>query len=458
SQGGYTLTISGANFDSTSSVSIGGVTAPTVGTITPTSIQVTVPSGIGQQSVVVSGDNGSSGVNNLFTYYAGGSYTAITPTRIVDTRSGATDPATYAGKTLNSSNESLSFAVAGVGGVPSNAVGVALNVTAIAPDTSGYLSLYPSGTSPPATSSLNFAAGSYAVANMVFCQIGTNGSVTVANFKGSVDVAIDVEGYVVSGSGDSFDTVSPYRAIDTRSGANDPSTYANETFGAGQTRSFQITGSGSPIPTSGVSTLAITLTVVNTKANGFASVFATGTPSTSPPTFSDINFSQGQTVSNTVFVPISASGSISIYLNQSADVVVDVVGWFGSSGKDQVFLTSPVRVADSRSASGYQDAGQTLSGVVGAPDTVTFAPTLIPTGVDGVIGNLTVTNNSTAGYLTSWSSSITLPQVSNVNWSSPGTYANAAVIGTSSTNQSLITSNAKTDFVIDVSGFFAPTI
>jgi hypothetical protein len=55
--------------------------------------------------------------------------------------------------------------------------------------------MYPSGVERPGTANLNWVAGSPPTPNKVDVRLGTNGSVRMYNFTGSVDVVIDVFGY-----------------------------------------------------------------------------------------------------------------------------------------------------------------------------------------------------------------------------------------------------------------------
>ncbi|MGO9301693.1 MAG: hypothetical protein ACLQEG_15355, partial [Acidimicrobiales bacterium] len=78
-----------------------------------------------------------------------GSYVSVTPFRIVDTRTGATDPATYAGQTLAAAT-SLNVQVTGVGTVPvpATASTAVLNVTVTNPTDAGFLTVFPEGETP----------------------------------------------------------------------------------------------------------------------------------------------------------------------------------------------------------------------------------------------------------------------------------------------------------------------
>ena len=82
-----------------------------------------------------------------------GTYVAVTPFRITDTRTGATDPATYAGKTLVGAS-SLNVQVTGVGTVPvpATASAAVLNITVTNTTQPGFITVFPQGTTLPVVS------------------------------------------------------------------------------------------------------------------------------------------------------------------------------------------------------------------------------------------------------------------------------------------------------------------
>jgi len=68
-----------------------------------------------------------------------------------------------------------------VGGVPATGVSaVVLNVTVTQPTTGSFLTVYPSGTTRPLASSLNFVAAQ-TVPNLVVAKVGADGKVGVYN-------------------------------------------------------------------------------------------------------------------------------------------------------------------------------------------------------------------------------------------------------------------------------------
>lgn len=128
-------------------------------------------------------------VLGCFSTDANGQFVALTPSRILDTRSGIGAPLAKVGTTP------LQVAVLGRGGVPESGVsGVMLNVTAVAPTATTYITAYPSGGAPPTASNLNLLAGQV-VANMVLARLGPDGTMMLFNASGVVDLIADVVGY-----------------------------------------------------------------------------------------------------------------------------------------------------------------------------------------------------------------------------------------------------------------------
>ena len=117
------------------------------------------------------------------TVLEGSRFTALTPSRLLDTRSGVGAPVgpLTAGATLD-------LTVTGRGGVPaSDVTAVVLNVTATQPSAASYLKVWPTGIARPNVSSLNFVAGQ-TIPNLVKVKVGTGGKVSFYNPTGTVHV------------------------------------------------------------------------------------------------------------------------------------------------------------------------------------------------------------------------------------------------------------------------------
>ena len=79
----------------------------------------------------------------------------------------------------------MNLAVTSAPNEPSGVVGaVVLNVTVTQPTRAGWVTVFPDGTSRPATSNVNFVAGA-TVANLVVVPVGSDGSVDLYNGSGA---------------------------------------------------------------------------------------------------------------------------------------------------------------------------------------------------------------------------------------------------------------------------------
>ena len=115
----------------------------------------------------------------------GAPFSALPPTRILDTRQAGGPVGSGAVRTVP---------VAGLGGVPANAGAVVMNVTVDQPTANGYVTVYPTGQPTPLASNLNFVAGQ-TIANLVTAKVGAGGSVNIYNFAGQTNVLFDVVGW-----------------------------------------------------------------------------------------------------------------------------------------------------------------------------------------------------------------------------------------------------------------------
>ncbi|MCL4434573.1 MAG: hypothetical protein M1399_07390 [Actinobacteria bacterium] len=312
---------------------------------------VTVQLGTNGTVDIYSGSDGSVNVvADLQGYYGpasstsgAGNYQPLSPHRICDTRpanvSGLTDQCT--GHAPGPGNV-LTVQVAGHGTLPVTGISaVVLNVTAVTPSNSGYLTVYPAGVSRPTTSNLNFVPDQ-TVPNRVMVGLGTNGAIDVYNFSGTTNVIVDVTGYftdstVSAASGSLFQAIPPKRICDTRpanvSGLTDQCTgrtlVANQ---SSQTLAIQVAGMGGvPASTSTTPPTAVVMnvTITGATASSYLTVYPATSSSTTPPTVSDLNWKPGATLANLVVATMAPGGTVDIYnYSGSVDVVVDVLGYF----------------------------------------------------------------------------------------------------------------------------------
>jgi hypothetical protein len=126
---------------------------------------------------------------------------SVTPCRIVDTRNApnSVGGGSGTGGPALSSTASRDFPIQGQCGVPVGAKAAVLNVTITQPTQDGHLTLWPSGTTKPLVSTLNFAAGEPAIANGAIVPLSTNPNDLSIQpglaATGTVHVILDVTGY-----------------------------------------------------------------------------------------------------------------------------------------------------------------------------------------------------------------------------------------------------------------------
>ena len=185
---------------------------------------VVVGIGVGGQVSVFNALGTTHVLVDVAGWFSGG-FNPIGPTRLLDTR--------MPGQVALQPGEVRNVQITGAAGIPKTATAVALNVTVTGPSAAGFVTVYPSGTATPGTSSVNFGAGR-TVPNLVLVGIGAGGRISLANSGGVTPVIVDVTGWFSGG----FNPVSPSRLADTRSGV------CGVRLGQGDTRSIAILARG----------------------------------------------------------------------------------------------------------------------------------------------------------------------------------------------------------------------
>jgi hypothetical protein len=258
------------------------------------------------------------------------------------------------------------------------------------------------------------------IPNLAVVPVGPDGKVTIANTSsGSAQVIADVSAYYRGGTptaAGAFAPLAPTRFLDTRSSSGP--------VASGGKVSFQVGGvSGIPANASAV---VVNLTVTEPTSAGYLTAHASGS---AKPGTSNVNYAGGQTVPNLAVVPVGPDGKVTISNTEtgsgsSAQVVADVSGYFlqgAPTGSGTFGPVNPARVLDTRNSSGPVPAGGTVSfqaaGVAG-----------VPANAAGVWANLTVTQSTSAGYLTGYASGSARPGSSNVNYATGQTVPNMAYL------------------------------
>jgi SpoIID/LytB domain protein len=452
--------------DWTTTLSEGAIEAayPSIGTLS--SIQVNQRDGNGDwggrvlsvtvvgsiTSVTVSGDSFRSAMGLKSTWWTitgaatvpvnAGYLHPVTPARILDTRTG--------GNSGFQQGETRAVQVAGLGGVPSDAVGAVLNVTATDTTSSSYLTVWPSSAKRPGTSNLNWDHKGQTVANLVYTALGSDGRVLIYNNNATASIIVDVFGYfeptsVAGGLG--FVPVTPNRVLDTRfaiGGATAP-------IGAHQTRTVAVAGTPGVDPAA--QAVITNLTVTRPTAESYLTMWPAGT---TQPATSNINMLPKDTRANAA-LGMLGDGGLSLYNNLGqADAIIDVMGEYlpadGITG--QYVGISPSRLLDTRTPVGAHqrpmDPGETLSLAVlghgGVPSS----------GVSGVVLNITAVAPSAPTFVTAWASGGVRPGISNLN-AGPGTVVPNLVVTALGPDGKVNVYNDRgaTNVIVDVVGWMA---
>jgi parallel beta-helix repeat protein len=388
--------------------------------------------------------DGSTTTSTTTSFTTSGSdYTAIAPTRLLDTRSGV-----GAAKAEVGSDDYVAVKVAGVDSIPADVTAVALNLTVTDTTGGGYLFAQADigGDVSPSSSILNYGKGQ-TIANSAIVPVGSDGEIDVYNGGGDpADAIADVSGYFTRATASGYTPVTEKRLLDTRYGTG----AAKAEIPAGSSVPVSIAGEDS-IP-SGVTAVAVHVTVTDTTSGGWIAAEANGAGT---PTTSVLNFGTGQTISNTVIVPVATDGKIELYNGGSSgavDLIADVAGYFSTSSTGVYLPLGPYRAWDSR----LDYTGLTPNG---SSEYVLYdGPSIQLPAAATMITNITVTNVTGNGYVTAYPDGTARPGVSNLNYLKGQTVASLGLLATTGPDQSIDIYNGSGgsgDVILDVYGYFA---
>ena len=236
-----------------------------------------------------------------------------------------------------------------------------------------------------------------------------------------------------------FRGVSPLRVLDTRGSAKP---------GAGSYNSVQIAGlAGVP---SSATAVVLNVTAIDATGEGYVTVFPWGE---ALPNTSNVNIkSFGQMVPNLVTVRLGSEGKVGLYSSVSANLLVDVFGYYSPSGATRAgrFISlTPQRILDTRG-----------SATVGEDGVVRLAmPAGVPANTEGLVLNVTAVNSRLRtdgfGYWTAYPAGQGQGTTSNLNISSVGqTIANQVIVKPSATGVDFY-SYAGGDLLVDIMGYYS---
>jgi hypothetical protein len=344
--------------------------------------------------------------------------------------------------------------------VPSDATAVVLNVTATEALDRGFVQVLPTGKAAIASSSnLNIEEPGQTIANLVTVPVGVDGTVTFF-LQGGGHVIADLFGYFAptnaAVSAGRYVALVPSRVLDTRIGLGQSVPHKP---GPSESVHLSLAGVGG-LPATGVSAVALNVTLTEATAPGFVQVIPTG-GATEPGRSSNLNAEQADaTIANLAIVPVGADGSVTLFTQSGTHLVVDVAGYFTDSSAapslSGLFVpATPTRLLDTRLTSpGPIAAGGTAT--VETTGGAGLAAGIRPGRVAAVVANLTATEAEGPGYVQGIPTNHGIfGSSSNVNIQHAGqTIANAAMLTVGDGDDvTLFTFNA-THLICDVAGWF----
>jgi len=301
----------------------------------------------------------------------------------------------------------------------------------------------------------------------------TNSTVPVAAGDGAFSVAVNsatntiyvpnaadgTVSVIAGGTTLQLTNVTPCRLVDTRLGSGGGGPIQGGTF---QTFNLpQLAQSGKFCPGFSLATAAsYSLNVTLIPSNGPVGYLTIWPASQGQPDVSTMN-SDGRIKANAAIVSAGVSGAVSVFVANTADVLLDIDGYFPPASQSTLafYPLTPCRVADTRNPDGPL-GGPYLMGMVNRDFPVLEATSCFPSGVTPVAYslNFTAVPHGSLGYLTVCPTpsdpSQNCPLVSTLNSYGGQVTANGAIVPTGLNGVIRTFPSDDTDLIIDINGYF----
>jgi hypothetical protein len=200
---------------------------------------------------------------------------------------------------------------------------------------------------------------------------------------------------------------------------------------------------------------SLNVTVVPPGPLGYLTTWPTGQ---AQPNVSTLNSDTGKIVANAALVPGGTNESISVYVTDPTDAILDGNGYFaapGSTGALTFYPVTPCRVADTRNAFG-QFGGPELGGGSTRSFTIPAGACSVPATAAAYSLNVTVVPDGVLYYVTAWPAGSSQPLVSTLNSFDGSVVANAAIVPAGTNGAISIYVTNPTQVILDINGYFAP--
>ena len=397
-------------------------------------------------------------------------YPLASPVRLLDTRNGTSPNACSQPNAPIAGNSTRTQSARNFCGIPSNALAITGNVTTVLPAGNGFLTFYPSDASQPTASNTNFTLNSV-INNVYTVGLGASDGAFKIFASTTTEVVVDVTGYYAppSANGLYFHTLStPVRLLDTRVGATVGCFRPGMPIAVGGTLLQQ--GSNTCGIPSTAKALVGNATSVLPPGPGFLTLYPNGAMQ---PFVATSNYRGSDVINGPFTVALGTGGQFNIFSSNTADVVVDILGYFSSDATDASGtglllnqIPHPVRLLDTRA--------EPFTACI-TPRTrlqsQAFVYNLVATDVceatgfsaaRAIVGNATVVAPDNNGFMTLFPKDQPLPFTAASNFRTGVANNRHFFVGLNTTTGDFSIffnmggTQFFTDLVIDVSGYFAP--
>jgi Fibronectin type III domain len=373
---------------------------------------------------------------------ADGQFVSVPIVRVLDTRHGTggvpAQPIAAGG--------TVTFRVAGVFGVPSNADSVVLGITALNVSNAGYLTVYNADAVDPGVATVGMRA-SHMTNQTATVSVSSSGTVSLTNHSsGTTDVVANIVGYYTGAEQAS--------AGDTYFGLSWAELGGTTTILANGSATFQITGS-SAVP-SGADVAVLQVNAINAATSGYLTAYPAGS---ADPGNSVLGYNSDTYYRNLLYVQLSVTGQIT--LTNHSTGAVDVTLW--PRGYYMPASTTPAGgqywALDQQMVYGTATAGTPVAANASVTFQVAGTGDIPGSEVAGVTEDVVASNPAARGNIAEGpADGTTRPVVSflGADQTAYTGYDNGLVSTLSPSGQETITNNSSgtVDVQVDVTGWF----
>jgi hypothetical protein len=211
----------------------------------------------------------------------------------------------------------------------------------------------------------------------------------------------------------------------------------------------QIAGRGG-VPADAV-TAVLNVTVTGAQGGGYVTVFPCGEP---VPNASNLNYATGDTIPNAVIAKLGAGGKVCIYTDAATHLIADVNAYFPTGSA--IGSLTPGRLLDTRAPNLTVDNLFSGAGLRPAKSITELQITGrggVPADATSVMLNVTATGATGSGFITVFPCGETVPNASNLNYTTGDTIANAVITKIGGGGKVCLYVDATTHLIADVNAY-----